>query len=70
MKLAEEKNKLKNRHLLGSYYQDTKYAPEFKPSRAYRTYVKGIKSEWNRNPNNEHTKKMREKLFSGTIKLG
>jgi hypothetical protein len=68
--LQEEKNRLKNRQLLGAFYQDTKYAPEFKPSRAYRTYVKGVKSEWNRNPMNEYAKKMREKLLYGTTKLG
>ena len=70
VKLAEEKNKLKNRQLLGAYMQDSKYVQEFKPSRAYRMYVKGVKSEWNRNPQNEHTKKMRQKLLYGTVKLG
>ena len=52
MKLEEEKNQLKNRHLYGAYYQDKKYAKEFKPSRAYATYVKGVKSEFSRNQNN------------------
>jgi hypothetical protein len=69
LKLAEEKNKIKNRQLLGALYQDNKYCVEHKPSRAYRTYVKGVKSEWNRNPQNEHTKKMREKLIYGSLKL-
>lgn len=69
-KLAEEKNRLKNRHLLGAFMQDIKYCPEHKPSRAYRTYVKGVKSEYNRNPNNENARKMREKILSGSIKLG
>jgi len=58
-KLAEEKNKLKNHHLLGSYYQDGKYLSNYKPSRAYKTYVKSVKNEWDRNPNNEVALKAR-----------
>jgi hypothetical protein len=71
VKLAEEKNKIKNRQLLGAFCQENKYINEFKPSRAYRTYVKGVKSEWNRNPHNVNTRNMREKLlFKTSIKLG
>lgn len=60
---------MKNRHLLGSYYQDNKYNGEFKPSRAYKTYVKGIKSDWNRNPNNEVAKNARELQLYRSTKL-
>lgn len=44
--------------LYGSYYQESSYIKDnrTKPSRAYRMYVKEIKNEWNRNPNNAHTK--------------
>ena len=60
MKHSEDKNLLKNRVLYGSYYQDQKYVEKCKPSRAYKTYVKETKNEWNRNPNNEFTKKARD----------
>lgn len=58
-KLEDEKNILKNRILQGSYYQDNKYVEDYKPSRAYKTYVKSVKSEWHRNPNNENSVVMR-----------
>ena len=60
---------MKNRQLLGSYYQDSKYGGDFKPSRAYKTYVKDIKSEWNRNPNNVVTKNARDLLLYRSTKL-
>lgn len=53
-KEEQKKNELKNmtkqyQHL-GAFYQDSKYAGSFKPSRAYRTYIKSVKNEWNRDP--------------------
>lgn len=59
MKLQDQKNILKNRILQGSYYQDSKYIEQQKPSRAYKTYVKEVKSEYTRNPNNEHESRQR-----------
>eukprot|EP00347_Sterkiella_histriomuscorum_P008009 403346715 len=67
-KLQNEKNQLKSRILYGSYYQDSKYAENYKPSRAYRTYVKEVKSEWSRNPKNENSVIQREsQLYKKTI---
>ena len=65
----EEKNILKNKVLYGSYYQEQKYVDKVKPSENFKHYKKDIKSEWNRNPNNEFTKQMRNNLIYNSTKL-
>lgn len=50
MKLEDQKNILKNKILYGSYYQENNYIEQHKPSRAYRTYVKEVKSDFSRKP--------------------
>ena len=61
--------KIKAKQLYGSYYQESKYIGEFKPSRAFKTYIKGVKNEWNRNPNNEFTKQQRDRLIYNKVNL-
>lgn len=68
-KFADEKYLLKNRVFYGSHYQDQKYVDKVQPTTAYKTYKKDVKNEWNRNPNNEHTKKARDMLFYKTNKI-
>lgn len=68
-RVSDDKYVLKNRILYGSHYQDQKYVDKIQPSRAFKTYVKDVKNEWNRNPNNEHTKKAREQMLYTTNKI-
>ena len=69
--MQQEKLKLKSNHLYGSYYQqqDQKYLKQHQTSRAYKTYIKGIKKEWNRNPNNLNTKLARDKMLYNSHKI-
>jgi hypothetical protein len=36
---------------------------QIKPDEKYKSYKKEIKNEWNRNPENPHTKKGRETIL-------
>ena len=71
-KLGNQRQQHKAQQLYGAYYQDSKYIPSQetnKPSRAYQMYIKKVKSEWHRNPNDPVAQKSRENLFYKSAKL-
>ena len=70
-KFGDEKFQLRNSVFYGSYYQqgDQKYVKEHQPSRAYKTYMKGMQNQWSRAQNDENGKQARTKCFYASTKL-
>lgn len=63
-RLAQESMGLKSRQLYGAYYQlEQKYVEAYQPSETFKSYEKGLKNEWNRNPNRPETTQSRQKLI-------
>ena len=66
IKYTEEKFKLKNDVFYGSYYQDQKYKEKPQVSRAYKTYMKGLKDNVNRKTTEVALKRKQNFLYGDT----
>ena len=64
---SDEKKVVKNQFFYGSHYQqmDQKYIGKPQPAPdSLKSWTKGVQTlEWNRNPENPHTKRARELLY-------